>query len=602
MDTIFILIDIHILRRFAKYCINLLAGLILLNAFLSITGCSVNNDTSSIYYGGDIIAMTEANNENAEAILIKNGRIIFVGSKKDVFKHKEPDTKLIDLAGKTLMPGFIAVHTHPDLSAYLHSFVDLSGFTNNTPEEIWTRLTKAVKNTPKGEWIFCKGFDPMLIKGLEAPDIKKLDAVSPDNPLVILAQSLHSAWANSLAFQEIGITAKTPDPAPGSYYGKNKKGKLTGYISEVEAIEPFSKAAVKAFDIKQNVVKVYEGYMKRGFTSITTMGMFANDKKPFLLYEHLSTAHPRLIHKVLDFIGMLPDKKPTVRHFVYIKQDTPFLLPETIDNGDDFFKVVGVKLWYDGSPYTGSMYLKQPYLNSELMQKGLNIPVNHYGKSVIEKDAFYKAVKTYHEKGWQLSIHSQGDKSTEEVLNVMKKIILPSEDRDLRHRIEHGVLLPKELLGEMKQLNMTPSFHINHIYYYGQALKNDILGSKRAEKMLPIKSALTQGHKCSLHADAPMYPEDPFSLLQTAVTRKTKTGIVIGGAEKITVMEGLKALTINSAWQLHMEKKIGSIKPGKYADLIILDKNPLKVPPETLKNIKILKTIVNGVGAYSSKL
>lgn len=584
---------INILYRFENHTVSIF--LILLMLFFSVTGCSFNSDTSSIFYGGDILTMNESDNEAVEAVFVKNGRIISIGSKKDIFEQKKSDTVLIDLQGKTLLPGFIAVHTHPDLSAYLHSFIDLSGFTNSTPEEVWEELDRAVKNTPKGEWIFCKGFDPMLVKGLKAPGISKLDFISPENPLVILAQSLHSAWANSKAFQEIGITSKTPDPAPGSFYQKNKNGMLTGFIAEVEAIEPFSKAAIEKFDIKQNVVKVYDDYIRSGFTSITSMGLFANDRKPFLLYEHLSTDHPRFIHKGLEFIGMLPEKKPTVRHFVYIKHDTPFLIPETIDNGDDFFKVVGVKLWYDGSPYTGSMYLNEPYINSELTQKGLNIPINHYGKSVMEKDLFYETVKKYHEKGWQLSIHSQGDRATTEVLEVMKKVFASSKGKDQRHRIEHGVLLPNELLGEMKKLNMTPSFHINHIYYYGQALKNDILGKKRAKKMLPIKNAIKKGLRCSLHADAPMYPEDPLSLLQTAVTRKTKSGMMIGADEKITVLEGLKSLTINAAWQLHMEKKIGSIEPGKYADLIILDKNPLTVSPETLRNIKVIKTIINGV-------
>ena len=569
--------------------------LLIVLIFLGVAGCSSNNDTTFIFYGGDILTMDEFAGESVEAVFVKNGRIISVGSKKDIFEQKESRTKLMDLKGKTLLPGFIAVHTHPDLSAYLHSFIDLSGFTNHTPQAVWEQLATAVKNTPKGEWIFCKGFDPMLVKGLEAPGIRELDAICPENPLVIIAQSLHSAWANSHAFKEMGITSKTPDPAPGSFYQKDTNGMLTGFISEVEAIKPFSKAAIKTYDIKQNVVKVYDDYMRSGFTSITSMGLFADDRKPFLLYEHLSTDHPKLVHRGLELIGMLPDKKPTVRHFVYIKSDTPFLLPETPDNGDDFFKVVGVKIWYDGSPYTGSMYLNEPYLDSELTQKGLNIPHNHYGKSVIKTDVFYETVKKYHEMGWQLSIHSQGDRATTEVLSVMETVLSASKDKDQRHRIEHGVLLPKELLGQMKRLNMTASFHINHIYYYGSALKNDILGDKRAEKMLPIKTAKEQGLHGTLHADAPMYPEDPFSLLQTAVTRKTKSGIIMGAAEKISVLEGLKALTINAAWQLHMEKKIGSIAPGKYADLIILDKNPLKVSPETLKDIKVVNTMINGV-------
>lgn len=569
--------------------------LCLFSIFIGTMGCSSNEEPSSIYYGGEILTMAGSGNENAEAVLVKNNLIVLVGSKKEIFRQKEPNTKLIDLKGKTLMPGFIAIHTHPDLSAYLHSFVDLSGFNNDSPEAVWARLEKKIANTPKGNWIFCKGYDPMLVKGLKAPDIKKLDTISPNNPLVILAQSLHSAWANSLAFKEIGITADTVAPARGSYYEKDENGMLTGFIAEVAAIEPFSKVAVETFDIKQNVLNVYDDYIKNGFTSITSMGLFAQDSKPFLLYEHLSTGHPRLIHKVLDFFGFLPDKKPTVRHFVYAKHDTPFLIPETVNNGDDFFKVVGIKLWYDGSPYTGSMYLKEPYLNSELMREGLNIPHNHYGKSVIEKDKFYELVKFYHDKGWQLSIHSQGDRSTADVLDIMGKVISSSTQKDLRHRIEHGVLLPSELLGKIKQLNMTPSFHINHIYYYGQALREDILGYERAEKMLPVKSALKQNLHVSLHADAPMYPENPLHLLQTAVTRKTKSGLIIGAHEKITVLDGLKALTINPAWQLHMEEKLGSIEPGKYVDLIILDKNPLKVSVDKLKDIRIIKTIINGV-------
>jgi predicted amidohydrolase YtcJ len=585
--------DNHFLKKCLPGCLVRPMILAILTSIL-VVGCSSNLEKTAIYFGGDILTMSDSDDQPVAAILIKNGKIAATGSKEEIFKQRKPDTILVDLEGKTLMPGFIAVHTHPDLSAYLYSFVDLSGFTNKTPEAVWDRLDTAVRNTPKGKWIFCKGFDPMLVKGLKSPDMKKLDAIAPDHPIVIFAQSLHSAWGNSLAFQTVGITAKTPDPAPGSFYEKDNNGKLTGFISEIAAIKPFSEFAVKEFDIVQNTVNVFDAYMANGFTSITTMGAFATDKKPFLLNEHLSTDHPRLIHKVLDLIGMLPDKKPTLRHFVYIKHDTPFLVPETVENGDDFFKVVGIKLWYDGSPYTGSMYLKEPYLNSELMLEGLNIPRNHYGSTVIKKDDFYKTIKKYHDLGWQLSVHSQGDKSTEEVLELMDKVLSGSDRKDYRHRIEHGVLMPPEQLGEMKKLKMTVSYHINHLYYYGLALKEEILGEDRAEKMLPVNSTKKSGVIFSLHADAPMYEEDPLSLVQTAVTRKTREGIAIGLNERISVMAGLKSLTIDSAWQLHMENKIGSLEPGKYADLVILDKNPLQVPHEKLRDIQVVQTIING--------
>lgn len=573
---------------------NPLKRLSLLLVPLVLLGCGPGAPESIIFYGGDIITMSDAKPAGIEAVLVKNGMIVSLGSRDEIFKQKTPGTRLVNLEGKTLMPGFIAVHTHPDLAAYLYGFVDLSGFTCRTKEDVWNRLRRAVKEAKKGEWIFCRGFDPMLVRGLTAPDIALLDSMAPDNPLAILAQSMHSAWVNSLAFRKMGITAETPDPAPGSYYEKDSKGKLTGFVVEVEAIKPFSKEAVKVFDIKRNVIKVFDEFLTRGITSITTMGMFATDTKPFLLYEHLSTRHPRLVHRALALVGMLPDRKPTVRHFLYIKHDTPFLIPDSVENGDDFFKVSGIKLWYDGSPYTGSMYIKEPYMASELMTRGLKIPCNHTGEPVIDRKIFSETIKKFHEAGWQISVHSQGDRSSEEVLDVFDQILSRSSVKNSRHRIEHGVLLPPGLLGKMKRLNMTPSFHINHLYYYGRALQNDILGRGRTDIMLPVGSARKGGLYFSLHADAPMYPEEPLSLLQTAVTRETREGIIIGPREAISVMDGLRALTVYSAWQLNMEKKIGSIDIGKYADLVILDKNPLKVSPRSLREIRVVNTYING--------
>ncbi|PKN72263.1 MAG: hypothetical protein CVU52_07970, partial [Deltaproteobacteria bacterium HGW-Deltaproteobacteria-10] len=464
---------------------------------LLLVGCAKAEQNRMIFYGGDIVTMSDTPSRIVEAVLVENGRIVSLGSKEDILRHKSDATRLIDLQGKTLIPGFVGVHSHPDLSAYLYGYVDLSGFTHKTKDEVWARLRLAVKETKKGQWIFCRGFDPMLVPGLTAPDIKYLDSIAPDNPVFILAQSMHSAWANSLAFKKMGITGKTPDPAPGNYYEKDSRGELTGLIVETKAIMTVAADAIKVFDIKDNAVKVLDDYLGNGITSITTLGL-ANSKA-FILYEHLSTHQPKLISQALDMVGMLPDRKPTLRHFIYLMHTTPDLFPDKVENGDDFFRVCGVKLWYDGSPYTGSMYLKEPYLNSELVTKGLKIPLNHRGKPVIDKQEFYDAVKKYHELGWQVSVHSQGDQSTEEVLGVFEQIQSKSSVNNLRHRIEHGVLLPPELLGKMKRLDITPSFHINHLYYYGSALNDDILGAKRTARMLPVNSTGKSGLFYSLH-------------------------------------------------------------------------------------------------------
>jgi hypothetical protein len=146
----------------------------------------------------------------------------------------------------------------------------------------------------------------------------------------------------------------------------------------------------------------------------------------------------------------------------------------------------------------------------------------------------------------------------------------------------------------MKVLNMTPSIHINHLYYYGEALKNEIIGEERAEKILPIASVQNNGLKFSLHADQPMFKSDPLRLIQTAVLRKTKEGNLMGDGEQIDILDALKAMTIHAAWQIKMEDKIGSIKEGKFADFVILDKNPLETPSNELEKIQVLKTFVHG--------
>jgi predicted amidohydrolase YtcJ len=587
-----------ILQYISFYKINSLKSIVLILCLI-LSSCDKSEDKSILFHGGDILTMSENMSKMPEAVFVKNGKILSVGSKESVFQLKTVDTQVIDLEGKALLPGFIDVHSHPDLTAYLNSFLDLSGFANKTPEEVWSKLEAAAKKAEKGEWILAKGFDPILINGLKAPTLGYLDSIAPDNPVFIVAQSLHSAWVNTALFKEMGITANTPDPAPGSYYEKDENGKLTGFIAEIEAIKPMSQVIIKIIDIKKDVVEVLDDYTRNGITTISTLGLMGEDGKSLLMYEHLSTNHQSLKLKALEFAGLLPKKKPTVRHFVYLLDHAQDQLPETVENGDDFFKILGVKLWYDGSPYTGSMYLKEPYIESDLMQKSLKIPYNNSGKSIISPTELYSKVKKIHESGWQIAVHSQGDKASEEVMTAFQKAMAKSPERDHRHRLEHLLLFSTPQLNIVKKLDMTLSFHINHLYYYGKALREDIIGKERAELILPVNSAKNAGLIFSLHADFPMYPIEPFSLMQTAVTRRNKEDELIGHHEAISKMEALKSLTIYSAWQLHMEDKIGSIEKGKYADLVILDKNPLKVSSNNFRNISVVKTFINGNEIYS---
>jgi hypothetical protein len=243
------------------------------------------------------------------------------------------------------------------------------------------------------------------------------------------------------------------------------------------------------------------------------------------------------------------------------------------------------------------MYLASPYLDTDLTNKKLHIPINHSGKALITRKELESSIIKYQNTGWQLAIHAQGDIAIQEVLESFDKVA-NSQEADHRHRLEHCLLLQEESMELMTELNIHPSFHINHLYYYGKALEEDIIGAERAAQLLPIKRADEHSLIYSLHADQPMFPSEPLSLLHSAVNRRTKEGKVMGGHNTISVKQGLEALTINAAWQVKMENKIGSIKKGKYADLVILDRNPLSVPPSELRNIQVMQTIVNGKTAY----
>jgi len=548
----------------------------------------------SLYiYNGTVITL-EDEQPKANAVFVDKGKIVAVGSDPELRLHLKETTKIIDLKGATLLPGFIDPHTHPVASSFLHGMIDLSGFTHENQNEIWTHLESNIKNYAPGEWILCKGLDVVLVDDLEPPHITYLDSISPNNPLLILSLSMHSFWGNSLAFSAAGINKNSPNPTGSSYYGKDAGENLNGYISEQAAFQPFRDTVINAMGsavLKEKCVTVLDEYAANGNTCITSMGITTNDPDVIRLYQHLSSQQTSLFNKILQRLGLLPERKPTVRNFVFVRDDADHLLPFSPENGDDYFKMAGVKFWYDGSPYTGSMYLNEPFKSSTVNQEKIHVPPDHTGKALWNNDEIANRIKRYDSVGWQVAIHTQGDRAISETLDAFEKSGIP---KNSRHRLEHCLLPSKKDIQRMSKLGVTPSFHINHLWYYGEALEDYIIGRERTDKILPLKAAENNSLIFSLHADQPMFESNPLSLLHTAVNRKTRDGKIVGKSNKITVEQGLKSLTINAAWQIKMENKIGSIKPGKYADFVIIDQNPMMVDPDKIKDIHVLQTIVNG--------
>ncbi len=545
------------------------------------------NVADTLFTGGDIITVDDAN-PFAEALAIKDGKIVAVGKQDAVFRWKGEHTKIVDLMGKTLMPGLVEPHSHPILSAYYYDWVDISGFNNPDHRTIMEKLRRAAEGKKPGEWVTAFGYDPILTPGLKALSADLLSEIAPDNPVFIMTQTMHTNYVNHKAFELAGVDRNTPQPGHGSCYVKDENGDLTGMLIETAACLPFYVVMPqKTLEESHRLIDAQiQRYARAGYTTVGAAGFF-----PIL---------PNAVKIVQETVesGNCPIR---MRGYNILQEleNTPAAEPWT---GNDRYQNIGAKFWYDGSPYTGTMLLDDPYLESRFMQENLGLPKDNRGQHVLTKDELKTHIRKYHDRGWQISVHTQGDRAIRETLDVFEEVLAASPRKDHRHRLEHCALFAADQIKRAADLGITASWHINHIYYYGEALRDDIIGPQRTGRFMPIASALTCGLRNSLHNDSPMYPPEPFKLLRTAVTRRTRNNAVIAADQAISVSEGIKALTIHGAWQMFMENQVGSLEAGKLADLVILSENPLKVKPEDLDRIRPIETWREGKAARPAQM
>lgn len=535
---------------------------------------------NSIFFNGTIITMDEKLPE-VEAIAVKGNRILAVGDYNDLLEYKNEDTKVVDLEGKTLLPGFIEPHTHFDLAAIFYDWVDISGFTNSSKEMVIDKLKESAKNTPKGDWVVGFGHDCILIRDLKAFTRFDLDEISTDHPIMVIIQSMHTAYVNSRALELLNVNKDTPDPAGGKYK-RDEDGNPNGILIEQAAAMPFLMHSIKKSkkSPKELLKQQFNRYKEAGITAIWNAGytpVFQNFLDTMKEAVEAEDCPIRVSNSV-----------------TYYRVESGEFNPDTIEPDTDKLSFAGYKFFYDGSPYTANMLLKENYVNSELMQDLLGFPKDQAGESIFTKEVFLKLLYKYHNMGKQVAIHCQGDRAAVEVLDCLEEVLAKYPREDHRHRLEHCALIEESEIKRAAKLGVALSFHSNHILYYGEALKKEIIGEERAARLMPAKTALKYGTSISFHTDSPMYPAEPLSLIRTAAVRKTRQGNVIGENERISVHEAIKGVTIGAAYQLLKDNDFGSIEVGKFADFVLLQENPYKVNVEDIDKIKIITTYLSG--------
>jgi predicted amidohydrolase YtcJ len=529
----------------------------------------------TILLGGPVLTLGPE--PSAEAVAVREGRIQAVGARDDVVALRGPETEVVDLGGACLLPGLIEPHTHPDLCAQCYEWIDVSGFSHPRVEGVERALREAVAEAEPGQWLFAFGLDPMLTEDVGTWGRDRLDAIAPGNPIAVMIQSMHTLFVNSAAFAAAGIDEDTPDPPGGGRLQRDANGRLTGKVDEAPAQLPFLRFLDQAPDtVSDRIFAQYQRYARAGLTTIGMPGLFT----------------PLSMLEVFEKLAGRPDVP--VRNVAYLRHHQVASAGRRPGEGTDTFRIQGVKLWYDGSPYSGTMLVDEPYLESRLCCCTLGIPPGTTGHANFEPEELREVIGGLHRDGWQVLTHAQGDRGTREILDLYEHALAAHPRPDHRWRLEHCALISRDDLARAARLGVVPSFHVNHVYYYGPELRDSLLGPERAERLMPVGTAVAAGLRVSLHADSPMYPPEPFRLMRTAVTRETRNGDTIAAAEAISAEQALRAITIDAAWQLFAEDRSGSIETGKLADFTLVDRNPLQVPPRELDRIQVLGTWIGG--------
>ena len=567
----------HLLSRIT------LASICLLSAS-QIASASGNADT--IFYGGDIVTMNKAQ-PAAEAVAIQGGKITKVGSLSQVKSLQGKDTKLINLNGQTLMPGLVEPHVHIIGTAFSEEiFLNLSNFTmpHDTIDGLVAKLTAYSKNFKDGEWVNAFGVDPSrtdpFMSELTA-DI--LDRVSTTKPVFVLNQSLHIAYANHKALEMAGLNDSSPNPKGGKLL-KDSKGRLTGVVYEVPAFELFlSKMPLPTQEvIEQAVAKVGQKLVSKGVTTSAeiTVGGYLGVDKEYALFNAMTRN------------GKLPVR---VRGYMYSSAYPATNNSYKPGQGDDIFKLIGVKIVADGSNQGLTGAMSKPY--------DYPAGTTNTGTLNFTEQELYDLAKPRFDQGWQISVHSNGDKSFERTLNVFSKKKKKPSDAKSRLRIEHFTVPTEAQIDKAAKLGVVPGFTIGHTDYWGEAFHNHLIGAERADRIDPSATMIKKGMHFAYHSDSPVSPIHPLKYASEGASRLWQVAPqkVLNANEKVSINNALKAITIDAAYQLKMDDKIGSIQEGKYADFAIVNQNPMKTDAYKIRDIEVNETWVNGQQVFKKQ-
>ncbi len=564
----------------------LIAALAAIPLLAADVSAATKEVADAIYYGGPILTMEDAM-PRAEAVAIKDGRILAVGNQSSVMPHRGKNTQLFELGDRALLPGFVDSHGHvvmgglQALSANLLAPPD--GEVTDIPGLLATLKAWAAANADKvaaANLIVGFGYDQSQLAEQRHPTRGELDTVSTQVPIMIVHQSGHFGVANSKALELVGFNAESTDPE-GGVIRRDAEGNPDGVLEEnaffaalggvmkglgADAYKTFAQAGAKLWS-SFGYTTAQEGRATPGIGEIAKQGA-AEGIFP------------------IDVV-VYPD--------VLVNRD--YIAANVSSTYTNHLRIGGAKLTIDGSPQGFTALRDRPYY----APVG-DYPPGYAGYASANMDQVTDAVNWAFANNIQILTHANGEGASDRLIAAIDAATRKYGPADRRPVLVHGQFLRIDQVDALQRLGIFPSLFPMHTFYWGDWHRDHTVGPLHADNISPTGWLVTRGMKFGTHHDAPVAFPDSMRVLDATVTRRTRSGDILGPNQRVDVMTALKAMTIWPAWQHFEENDKGSIKAGKLADFVILSQDPTRVDPETLDQLRVLTTIKEGGVVYDAEL
>ena len=535
----------------------------------------------TLYYNGDFVPMTQEDATFEALLVADDGTIAFTGS-LDEARRRADGAQEIDLEGKAVLPGFIDPHSHLTGTTQYISTASLSDCTSF--DDIVDALTAFIekRGITAESVVMGTGYDQNFLVEGQHPTKDVLDRASREIPIFIVHASGHMGVANSRSLELVGVTAETPDPEGGLYGRVEGTTEPNGYAEEPATLFNFYAMCQPRMnlDVPAMFGEMQDYYVENGVTT-------AQDGATQPDFADMMAAFARAGKMKLDIVGY-----PMDGHGVegMLERNADFDSQDYIGH----FRLGGIKMFLDGSPQGRTAWMTEPY------EPGEDGATDYVAYGTMTDDEAYAFIRSGIDTNHHVLCHCNGDAAGDQLIAQYKRALEDSPNPDkhkLRPVMIHCQTIRRDQYQAMAEIGMIPSMFTSHIWYWGDIhLKN--FGPVRGGRISAVRDALDAGLPFTFHTDVPVIAPKMLETVWCAVNRVTKGGAQLDEDQKIDVFNGLKAITINGAYQYGEEDRKGTLEAGKLADLAILDANPLKVDPMDIRSINVLETVKEGESVY----